>query len=178
MAQDEAGDDRVAGDGADGDQVDRIVAQWARERPDLDTSAMAVIGRLSRVTRALEDGIARGLSEHGLRSHEFDVLATLRRNGPPFELYPQELLDQMMVTSSTMTHRLVTLEERGLVTRRPSGTDRRRVVVTLTEDGHDLVDRAVVDHYANEHLLLATLSSSDRDRMEALLRRLALDLGV
>ena len=160
------------------DQVDRITAQWARERPDLDSSGMRVVGRLSRITRALEVEVDRVLGEHGLQSHEFDVLATLRRNGAPHQLHPQDLLDQMMVPSSTMTHRLAALERRGLVTRGPSPDDGRRVVVTLTEAGRALTDAAVTDHYANERRLLEALDDDDREALEHLLRRLAHALGV
>lgn len=160
----------------DQDQVDRIVGQWARERPDLDTSAMAVVGRVSRLARTLEASIAPVLAEYDLQSHEFDVLATLRRSGPPYTMFPADLLEQMMVTSSTMTHRLATLEARALVRRGPCPDDGRRVEVSLTDAGRELVDQAVEAHYANEDQLLAALSPDERRQLADLLRRLALAL--
>lgn len=165
-------------DAAQTDQVDQIADQWARERPDLDSSGMRVVGRLSRITRALEKAVAPVLREHGLQPHEFDVLATLRRSGRPYQLHPQDLLDQMMVPSSTMTHRLVALEERGLLSRGPCPDDGRRVIVTLTEQGRALTDAAVESHYANERRLLSGIDDHDRTQLEALLRRLARSLNT
>ena len=154
------------------DQVDEIVAQWGRERPDVDVSGMAIIGRISRLHRAIGPQLDRVFAAHDLESWEFDVLATLRRHGPPFQLTPGRLLESTMVTSGAMTNRLDRLEQRGLVTRSKSPSDGRQVLVTLTDSGRRLVDVAVVDHAANELELLETLDAGQQAQLIGLLRQL------
>jgi DNA-binding MarR family transcriptional regulator len=154
------------------DDVDRILEQWAAERPDLDASPMGIIGRIARLSRSQSRAIGETLGHHGLQRDEFDVLATLRRSGPPYQLTPTQLRGSMMITSATTTHRLDKLEQRGLVSRQPDPSDRRGLLVGLTAEGRSLVDRALDDHVENEHRLLAAMSPSDREQLASLLRRL------
>ena len=159
------------------DHLDLVLSQWARERPDLDASPMGVIGRLSRLARLIDTELNRVFSAHGLDRSSFDVLATLRRAGPPHRLTPVELMRASMVTSGAITQRLDRLEKRGLITRTPSELDGRRVYVSLTADGLALIDRALPDHLANEHRLLAPLTQAQRKALADTLRRLLESLG-
>ena len=93
------------------DAVDRILAQWQRERPDLDCSPMGPIGRLKRCAMLLEPQVEVAFTRHELVRWEFDMLATLRRAGAPFILSPTQLFSTLMITSGTMTHRLKALEK-------------------------------------------------------------------
>lgn len=142
---------------------------WRRERPDLDPSPQGVIGRLHRLAAALTAELVSVYQGHGLGEGEFDVLATLRRTGEPFELQPSELAQHTMVTSGAMSKRIDRLESAGLVTRRASAADGRARVVALTVAGRELIDRAFTDHMANEHRLLRPLSASDRRELERIL---------
>lgn len=151
------------------DHVARIQAEWARERPDLDVSPQAVIGRLHRVAGLLTDRLCVVYKQYGLGEGEFDVLATLRRAGPPFERAPGELAAHTMVTTGAMTKRVDRLERDGLVTRRQSDDDRRGRVVGLTEAGRDLIDRAFTDHMRNEHRIIADLEPDQVRVLEGLL---------
>lgn len=160
------------------DAVDVILDQWAAERPDVDVSAIAVIGRISRLEKKLAVELARVFATHGLEGWEYDVLATLRRAGSPFELTVGELLDSMMLASGTISHRIDRLEGRGLVERRADASDKRVVRVRLTRAGRTLVDRAVVDHAANETRLLSGLSAREREQLAGLLRRLYVTLDA
>ncbi|WP_190210544.1 MarR family winged helix-turn-helix transcriptional regulator [Kitasatospora indigofera] len=159
------------------DHVDKLLEQWHRERPDLDVSPMAVIGRLKRLTRLIEADLRRTFAEHGLDPASFDVLATLRRSGPPYRLTPAELMRTSMVTSGAVTQRLDRLEARGLVARTPSESDGRVVHVALTADGHALIDQALPDHVATEHRLLAGLTAPRRADLADTLRDLLESLG-
>lgn len=159
------------------DPVDELLTQWAAERPDLDVSPMAVIGRISRVSRRLDLELGPVFARHDLDSAAFDVLATLRRSGPPYALSPRALTDSAMITSSATAQRLNRLEERGLVSRTPSPVDGRGVQVTLTDAGHRLVDEALPDHVGNEHRLLSTLTATEQAALAALLAKLGTDLG-
>lgn len=152
------------------DHVDEIILQWNRERPDLDVSGMAVIGRISRLERMIRPRLDAVFADHGLESWEFDVLATLRRHGEPYQLTPGQLLESMMITSGAMTHRIDRLQRRGFVGRTKSPTDGRLVLVGLTRRGLELVERAVADHAANELDILAALSPRQRAELAGLLR--------
>jgi DNA-binding MarR family transcriptional regulator len=154
------------------DEVDRLVAAWQRERPDLDVEPLAVLSRVSRLARHLALARRAAFAEHGLEGFEFDVLAALRRAGPPYELSPGRLLTETLVGSGTMTHRLDRLEQRGLVRRGPDPADGRSVRVRLTARGRAKVDAAFADLLDRERALLAALAPVERATLAALLRTL------
>ncbi len=157
-----------------GDHLDTVLEQWAAVRPDLDASPMGVIGRLSRLARLIDTELQRTFAEHDLDRSSFDVLATLRRNNRP--LTPAELMRSSMITSGAVTQRVDRLAARGLVARTPSPTDGRVVHVSLTDEGLAVIDRALPDHVANEHRILASLSEEDRAALTDTLRRLLASL--
>jgi len=160
------------------DHVDRIMSQWARERPDLDVSPQGVIGRLHRVAARLTAELVEVYAEHGLDEGEFDILATLRRSGPPYSLTPSELAERTMVTSGGISKRVDRCEARGWVTRVVDERDRRGRHVRLTDVGRGLIDRAFAAHMDNEHRLVGLLSADDRGLLEEVLRRWGGSLGV
>jgi DNA-binding MarR family transcriptional regulator len=162
----------------DRDGVDLIVEQWRRERPDLDPSPIGVVGRISRLARQLEQELERVYRAHGLEPGWHDVLATLRRQGPPYRLRPSDFTRSLMLTSSGTTKRLDRLERAGLVRREPDPTDRRAVAITLTAAGLKLIDAVMADHLANERRLLAGLSAAERRQLADLLRSLQLSLDA
>ena len=122
------------------DAVDRIVAQWARERPELDTGPMAVIGRLHRLADLLEGELRTVFASAGLGNGDFDVLASLRRSGAPYRLSPGDLSATTMVTSGAVTKRVDRLEQKGLVKRSVSDADGRGREIELTPRGKKLTD--------------------------------------
>ena len=152
------------------DHVGRIMAQWAVERPDLDVTPQGLIGRLHRLAARLTEELVAVYSEFGLGEGDFDILATLRRTGAPYELTPGDLAASTMVTSGAITKRVDRCVERGLVTRRVGDRDARGRVVALTPEGLDLVDRAFTAHMANEHRLVSSLSDIERARLAHLLQ--------
>lgn len=158
------------------DGVDRILEQWQRERPDLDSSPIGVIGRISRLARELEARLEPVYKAHGLEPGWHDVLATLRRTGPPYQLRPTEFTDALMLTSSGTTKRLDRLEHAGLITRAPDPADRRGTLITLTPKGLELIDNVTEAHLDNERNLLAALSESEQRRLADILRKLRLGL--
>lgn len=155
--------------GAHPDHVALIQAQWHRERPDLDVSPLAVIGRLHRLADRLTAELTLVYQRYGLSEGEFDVLAALRRAGAPYERAPGELAAHTMVTTGAMTKRIDRLERSGLVTRRPAEDDRRGRVVALTDAGLRLIDEAFTAHLRNEHRLLAHLAPDEAAALQALL---------
>ncbi len=154
------------------DEVDRLVAAWERERPDLDVSPMRVLSRVTRLARHLDRARRQAFSERGLEASEFDVLSALRRSGPPYRLSPGRLVTATMVTSGTMTNRVDRLAGKGLVMRLPDPDDRRGILVELTAEGRARVDAALEELLASERLLLAGLSAAERATLAGLLRAL------
>lgn len=158
------------------DGVDEILRQWGRERPDLDTSAMAILGRIARIARKVDPLLSSVFRKFGLERWSFDVLATLRRSGYPYELTPTQLFSSLMLSSGAITHRSDELVKAGLVERKPDPNDRRGVRVKLTEVGLGKINEAVTAHAENERKMLRHLSRQESSQLISLLRLLLLGL--
>lgn len=152
--------------------------QWLRERPDIDPFPMEVLGRLAELAHVIaRDRLNPVFAEFGLQVGEFDVLATLRRSGPPYELTPTALYEATMISSGGMTARLDRLEKAGLIARRRHPTDRRGTLVALTDKGRSLIDDALQLHLQNEHAILASLSEAEQAELNRLLAKLLAGLA-
>jgi DNA-binding MarR family transcriptional regulator len=160
------------------DHAATVVEQWRAERPELDTSPILVIGRIHRIAAALTPELVTVYGRHGLGEGEFDVLATLRRQGAPYALSPGELGERTMVSSGAVTKRVDRLAAQGLVERRPSASDLRSTRVVLTRKGRRVIDAAMDEHVVNEARLLGGLDPTERAQLGDLLGRLATTLGV
>ncbi|MCX4914743.1 MarR family winged helix-turn-helix transcriptional regulator [Streptomyces sp. NPDC060011] len=154
------------------DPVDAIIEQWAAVRPDLDTAAMEVFGRVFRISRALGDRMEKAYARYGISRGEFDVLATLRRSDAPYTLSPRQLSATLMLTTGGMTGRLDKLERAGLLRRSPDPHDRRGLQVTLTDEGLRLIDEAVGTGLAVQTAALSALDGDQATQLAALLRPL------
>jgi DNA-binding MarR family transcriptional regulator len=158
------------------DHVDRVLAQWRAVRPGVDPAAVAIVARIGRIAAYFDQSTDALMAARGLSRSSWDVLASLRREGPPYELSPTELYQALMRSSGAMTNRLRRLEHAGLIERHPDPGDARGRLVRLTARGRKLVDEIAPTHLANEERLIATLTNDDRRTLENLLRRLARDL--
>jgi DNA-binding MarR family transcriptional regulator len=156
------------------DGIDLIIEQWQRQRPELDSSPIGIVGRISRLAREIEARLEPVYREHGLEPGWHDVLATLRRSGGT--LRPTDLTNASMLTSSGTTKRLDKLEQAGLIAREPDPDDRRGTLISLTPEGGRLIDGLTPAHLDNERRILGGLSADERERLAALLRKLQLGL--
>ena len=156
------------------DGVDLIIEQWQRERPELDSSPIGIVGRVSRLARELESRLEPVYREHGLEPGWHDVLATLRRSGGT--LRPTDLTNASMLTSSGTTKRLDKLEQAGLIARAPDPDDRRGTLISLTAAGRELIDSLTPAHLDNERRILSALSEAEQRKLADLLRKLQLGL--
>ena len=154
------------------DQVDRIVSQWERERPDLDVSPVEIFGRIARVDMLLGKFVNDFLVQHNLTLGLFDVLTALRRSGQPYKLKPSDLADMTMLTSGGITGRLDQLEELGFVERTSDVQDRRVIFAQLTQEGLSLIDTVIEGHFSREAEVLEEIDKSDRFELAGLLRKL------
>jgi DNA-binding MarR family transcriptional regulator len=155
-----------------GDRIDRLLAEWHAERPELDAAAMAVVGRLLSIGRLLEARANAALKPLGLHYTDLDVLATLRRGGRPYRRTPTELRDAVLITSGAMTACLDRLEGNGLIARVADPRDRRSSAAELTTEGRKRIDKAIAVRFAEAADSLANLSDAERARLAALLKKL------
>jgi DNA-binding MarR family transcriptional regulator len=158
------------GDGEDA--IDRIEAAWRRERPDVDVSSVGIVSRIWRISRHLEQARKERLAEHGTDRVTLDVLAMLRRSGPPFRLTAGELTHHSLISSGGVSQRLEKLERVGLVTRHIHTEDRRRIDVQLTPAGVELIDSILADLMAHEAALLDILAPWEQEDLRRVLKRL------
>ena len=154
------------------DSVDRVLADWARERPDLDFTPVGVITRLARLRVYLDAELAAVFAQFGLTAADFLVIVTLRRSGAPYRMPQARLMEALGLTSGTVSVRLDRLERQGIVTREPDPASARASLVRLTATGLALFDQVAPVHRANEDRLLAALTGDERLALAGLLRRL------
>lgn len=148
-------------------------SQWQREMPQMDTTAMQLVGQLGTVAQLMaRDWLNPLFAEHGLQPGEFDVLATLRRAGAPYALTPTALYEAAMLSSGGMTNRIDRLEAAALIERQKHPSDRRGVLVALTPKGQDLIEELVLLHVANEQAMLAPLDLDEQRQLDRLLAKL------
>ena len=158
------------------DVVDQLLSDWARERPDLDASAMAVVGRVVHLGGLLQSRAGEWLRGHRIGYTELDVLATLRRSGAPYRLSPTALRKSVLLTSGAMTACLNRLEQRGLISRSPDNSDRRSLMASLTEQGVQLIDEAITSHFNAAAQAVSGLRGDESAELARLLRVFRLQL--
>jgi DNA-binding MarR family transcriptional regulator len=154
------------------DSITTFIADWQRERPELDPWPLGIFGRSSRIDSHFLKRADSWLSPLGLSWETFSLIAALRRSGKPYELNPTELQRQSLLTSGAMTNRIDRVEALGLVERRPDTADRRGVIVRLTPSGRALADKAIAVHFSQSAEVLGALNTREREQLEQLLAKL------
>ncbi len=158
------------------DLIDALIGEWHQASPELNTDAMAVIGRLIHIGDHLKDSASQALKPHGLAYTDFDILATLRRSPSPHKLTPTELSNTVLLTSGAMTAALRRLEDKSLISRPSSTTDARIKAVQLTEAGSALAALAAKTRFEEASARANSLNTNEQDQLATLLRKLILSL--
>ncbi len=156
----------------DKDFIDQLMQRWLTQRPELDVRPIAVIGRAIRIADVLKRELKALLQPYGLEVWEFDILATLRWGSDKAGMTPTELMDVVMATSGTMTHRLDRLEKAGFVRRVPNPDDRRSVRIQLAERGIEVVERSLTAHIASAEKAVSEISQSEQQQTACVLKRI------
>jgi DNA-binding MarR family transcriptional regulator len=154
------------------DIVDRGMAQWLHERPDIDCSGKAIVGRILRLQDVILRAANSALKQHGLNYSAYAVLATLRASGAPYRMSPSQLVETLLLTSGGTSNLLARLERKGWIKRLADPLDGRAVIVELTPAGKVLVDGAMADHAAMERQLLEMLTQDEKVVLAELLSRM------
>ena len=158
------------------DFVDWVIERWASELPGIDTSSIAVVGRLIRIVSLLESRFEQLCREEGISFWAFVTLNALRRSGAPYVLSPGQLRGAGMVSGAAVTKRVAKLEELGLVERVADPRDGRGALIGLTPAGRTLIDRLDVRYLEEERAAIAPLDADEQVGLANLLRRILLGL--
>lgn len=158
------------------DLIDELIDDWKRERPDLDASAMEVIGRILQLGKLLEKRASNTLADYNIHYTDLDVLATLRRSGAPYQLSPSQLRKSVLVTSGAMTALLFRLEKMGLLSRKPDPEDGRKKLAVLTPSGKQLIDQAIETRFAEAGTAVGMFSKEEQEQFYRLLKKMVLVL--
>ena len=178
----ESGTDAVADAVASVETAERppspreIAQDWQRERPGTPTESIEIVTPLWRLAKLFADDRARALREAGIDAATLDLLAMLRRAGPPYALSTSQLARRALVTAGAISQRVAKAEREGLVERSPGAGAGRSVLVSLTPSGHHLVEHSVDAVLEREATLVSSLSTQERATLIALLDKLTEDV--
>ncbi|WP_065958007.1 MarR family winged helix-turn-helix transcriptional regulator [Streptomyces sparsogenes] len=156
--------------------VAEIAAAWRRERPSAPTESIEIVTPIWRLAKLFDDDRARALRAAGIDAATLDLLSVIRRSGPPYALTTREISRRTLVTAGAISQRVARAEREGLVRRAPGGTGRRSVLVSLTDEGHALIERSVDEVLGREARLVAGLSAEERELLTGLLAKLTADV--
>ncbi len=154
------------------DPIAQLQDGWNAELPDLDTRAMATVARLNRCRALLFRRIEEHMTSSDSSLAEFDVLSTLRRQGPPYRMKPSTIARLTMLSPSGMTHRVDQLESANLLERVSDPNSRRTAPVALTKQGLQASERLVRTLVVVEEQALQSLTKAERTELDRLLAKL------
>lgn len=153
------------------DDVENKIFQWAQQMPTLNTDPMALTARLQLFATEVNQALCDTLTTYKLTDASFDVLSALLRFGPPHSLSPSELLEQMQITSGTLTTRIDKLEKKGLVKRKVKKDDKRSVSVTLTKKGIKLIEEVILEYVKAQEKVISVLTAKEQQVFVGLLQK-------
>lgn len=156
----------------DTDLVDSLIYEWKLERPNLDCSAMEIVGRVLKLGKIFERSASKALTNYGIHYTDFDVLATIRRSGKPYELAPSQLMKSVLITSGAMTALLIRLAKLELIYRSPDLKDGRIKLVGLTQKGFKLIDKAIETRFIEANDSIKVLNEIENIELSTLLKKL------
>jgi len=160
----------------DSDIIDILIAEWKKERPELDVGAMQVVGRILKLSKILEKRTNKTLKDSNIYYTDLDVLATIRRSGAPYELSPKQLMKSVLITSGAMTALLDRLTKLELIYRAPDKKDGRIKLAGLTEKGIKIIDEAIVLRFKEAKLSIEVLNKAEQKDLSVLLKKLLIFL--
>lgn len=158
------------------DIIDNLINDWKTERPDLDASSMAIVGRILKLGKVLEKRAGKSLQASGIHYTDLDVLATLRRSGEPYALTPKELMQSVIITSGAMTALLDRLVKLKLIYRAPDEKDGRIKRAVLTIKGVEIIDKAIAVRFKEATNSVSIFNNTEKDQLSGLLKKLSLFL--
>ncbi|MBU1012492.1 MAG: MarR family transcriptional regulator [Bacteroidetes bacterium] len=160
----------------DSDIIDILIAEWKKERPELDVESMQVVGRILKLSKILEKRTNKALKNSNIYYTDLDVLATIRRSGAPYELSPKQLMKSVLITSGAMTALLDRLTKLQLIYRAPNTQDGRIKLAGLTEKGIKIIDEAIVIRFKDAKSVVEVFNKTEHEELAILLKKLLIFL--
>ncbi|GAA0478226.1 MarR family transcriptional regulator [Paractinoplanes deccanensis] len=162
------------------DSVDQHVARWAafwKDEPAFAPEVEGALVRMNYIQREARraDSVAFAESKE-LTFEDYKTLHVLMIQPWPVEATPAQLAEAANVTRAAMTSRLDRLVTAELVTREHDETDRRRVLIRPTAAGRAMWSKYIFEGMARDQKLLRALSHDELIQLNALLRKVLLDL--
>lgn len=162
--------------GKTNDLIDTLITDWKQERPELDASAMLIVGRILKLGKTLEKRAGKALLDSNIHYTDLDVLATLRRSGKPFELTPTQLMQSVLITSGAMTALLDRLVRLDLIYRSPDKKDGRVKRAGLTKKGVKVIDKAIKIRFEEADDAIRVFNKNEKETLSKLLKKMTLFL--
>lgn len=145
------------------------------EFPDARRAATLCATNLLRTgNRLLAEIDRRRRTIAPLSATAFEILAIVEGAGEP--LSPHVIAARLLVTSGTMTSLLDTLERRGLIRRVPHPSDRRMLLIDITDEARRIVDRMLPRVHGASRDAFAVLSDTECETLVGLLERVQAQL--
>ncbi|WP_040793426.1 MarR family winged helix-turn-helix transcriptional regulator [Nocardia paucivorans] len=139
---------------------ERTYELWRVRNPELDTSAMVVVGQIKRISALLDQAVEDIYADAGVSAAEVELLVPLRYADPP--LTAIRLAEHLGMSRAGVGKTLTKLERRGLITRARNPADRRSALIGLTPAGVTLIDE-VFPRELSVHAQLLTDLNQDRE---------------
>jgi DNA-binding MarR family transcriptional regulator len=159
------------------DIIDSLIKEWKNEKPNLDASAMNVVGRILKLGKILEKRAGQALKESDIHYTDLDVLATIRRSGKPYELTPKQLMESVLITSGAMTALLDRLTKLNLIYRAADEKDGRIKKACLTKKGIKIIDKAIKIRFKEASNSIKALTNSEAEQLSSLLKKLLISIS-
>ena len=164
------------------DHVDQFLESIREVLPTLDLEVEGLVDRIGGLSRRFHRALDETLAEFNLDHAEWKLLGLLTRRAPwgtappsePYRSTPGKLAQLMELSSGAMTNRLDRLEQAGLIRRQPDPTDRRGILVELTDKGRRLYEDTVGVQAKKEQFVASALNDREKKQLNVLLRRLML----
>lgn len=162
----------------EGDHVDEILSEWRRVYPSVDATPIAITGRVTRIALYAERDADDHLERYRLTPSGFEVLLALHKSAA-HQLSPTLLAKVQQMSSAGITGLVDQLVTLGLAARSRERYDRRRVQVSLTREGSEMVALAGAGWRRNQQRLIGSLGADSVRSLDQLLGRLvtAIDPG-
>ena len=139
---------------------------------DDETRALSLYTKLMRATSTVTEKMHRHLLDHKLSISQFGVLEALYHLGP---LCQKDLGNKILKTSGNLTMVIDNLEKRGFVNRQKDVSDRRRMIVTLTASGNNLIKDIFPKHSKIAQDVFSVLEPDEQVSLGRLLKKLGLN---
>jgi MarR family transcriptional regulator, lower aerobic nicotinate degradation pathway regulator len=150
----------------------------AKQSPPANERELSPVDGLAQLSFLIHRLLERRAGEHELSIIQSRLLGVLRDRRPTIS----ELGKLLGLDKSSVSGLVERAERRGLVTRVPSPTDGRSVLVSLTDHGRSLASEASSQFGADVFTLLNRLSPEDRRELSRLISRMlvahAADHGI